>query len=419
MTRIAIISVHECPLASSEGKERGGLNVYVFELSKALARIGWEVDIYTRQQDDINPIIVQVSSRLRVIHIACGPHTPLSKSKIIENLDEFAHGVQDYIKNNTRNYDIVHAHYYLSGIVAQKLHVPWVITFHTLGLMKQLVSRSFVAEDPPERIPMELALAQSTEKIITTSANESNYVEALYNVPKNRIATSTPGVDRTVFFPKDKIQSKKTIGADPHHHIILAVGRIDPVKGFDVLLYAIKILFAKYPKLANQTCVWIVGGDIGENESMWSSELKKLTNLQHHLGLHSTVKFIPPQPQEKLVDYYNAADVVVMPSHYESFGMVALEALACDTQVITTDVMGISPLLKEFPQGHVVSANNPILLADQLHQALSNKTTNKTNPSSLHAFEWNTVASKMNEIYAEVIQKSLKLRNVCCKSRKI
>jgi D-inositol-3-phosphate glycosyltransferase len=269
--------------------------------------------------------------------------------------------------------------------------------------MKQLVSRTATNDDPPRRSIIEKALMKKAHGIMTTSDNDQLYLSTLYDIDNTKLTTIPPGVDTTLFYAKDKAQAKRTIGADPNHHIVLAVGRIDPVKGFDVLLYAIKILFGKYKTLQDNVCVWIVGGDIEESESMWSAELKKLTTLQKTLGLSSTVKFIPAQPQEKLVDYYNAAEVVVMPSHYESFGMVALEALACDTPVITTDVMGISPMVKHMPKGHVVSANNPVLLSEQLHHVLREHHV-AHHAETVGTCDWDCVATSVGEYYTKIIE---------------
>ncbi len=410
MKRIAMISVHECPLASSEGKERGGINVYVFELSKALSKLGWSIDIYTRVQDDTNPRVVQVSESIRVIHVPCGPHTPLSKKEILKAIDEFTQNVLIYIHAERLTYDVIHAHYYLSGIVAKAISqslspkIPWVMTYHTLGLMKQLVNHSAALEDPENRVALEKSLAHTATAIITTSENDTSYVSTLYDAPKNHVYTIPPGVDIRLFFPKPKTEAKKILNSENDHHIVLAVGRIDPVKGFDVLLYAIKILLIKQPQLAAELCLWIVGGDVGENSDTWSAELTRLKHLQDELNLSATVRFIPAQPQEKLVNYYNAADVVVMPSHYESFGMVALEALACDRPVITTDVMGISPILKEFPKGHVISANNPVLLAEQLLHVLTEPHGYYKNEKAMQKFDWETVAKNISALYEKIIK---------------
>lgn len=400
--RIAMISVHECPLASSEGKERGGINVYVYELSKALSRLGWYVDAYTRVQDDINPRVVSVNDRFRVIHIENGPHTPLSKEGILEALPEFTNNMRTFIEQEHIEYTAIHTHYYLSGMVAQSLkktlNTPVVMTFHTLGLMKELVSRSHDAGDPPERIQQERILAQTLDRFITSSDAGKEYLTTLYDCPDERISTIPPGVDTDLFTPMNKADAKAHIHADPDHHIILAVGRMDPVKGFDILLVALKTLLKRNPSLAGNVCLWIVGGDIEQQKDQWSMELKKLETLREELGLTAVVKFVPPQPQEALPYYYNAADVLVMPSHYESFGMVALEAIACNTPVITTDVTGISPILKETNQGRIVSANNPLALATEIQHVLNTPKISKT-ASPTAAYDWDTIAARIADVY--------------------
>jgi len=407
--RIAMVSVHECPLASSEGKERGGINVYVYELSKALARQGWLVDAFTRVQDDVNPRVVHVNDAFRVIHIESGPHTPLSKNAILASLPEFAENMQRFIEKEGKAYDLMHSHYYLSGAVAetvkQSLPVPIVMTFHTLGLMKALVSRSKDTDDPVERIPMERTLARSLNLFFTSSHMGKDYLATLYDTPEEKIAIVPPGVDTGLFAPMPRNVAKNHIGADLNHHIILAVGRMDPVKGFDVLLVALKTLMKRNPEYRDNVCLWIVGGDIEQNKARWSRELKKLDQLRNDLGLMNTVKFIRPKPQEELPYYYNAADVLVMPSHYESFGMVALEALACNTPVIATDVTGISPFLKEFPRGYIVSANNPLALADKIGEVLtSSPHDHELTAPNLTGLNWDGIAKTMSDEYERVIE---------------
>lgn len=403
-----MISVHECPLASSEGKERGGINVYVFELSKALSRIGWQVDAFTRVQDDINPRIVRVNDNFRVIHLPNGAHTPLSKEAILSALPEFTQNLLGFMQSEHITYDTIHAHYYLSGMVAREINksvarpVPTVMTFHTLGLMKQLVARSKDTDDPVLRIPTERALAAELDLFLTSSDMGRDYLSTLYDCPEQKIVTIPPGVDTALFRPIPMGDAKRHIGADDAHHVVLAVGRIDPVKGFDVLLVALKNLIKQHSHYRDRICLWIVGGNIEQDKSQWSRELKKLESLRRDLGLTATVKFVPPQPQEELPYYYNAADVLVMPSHYESFGMVALEAVSCGTPVIATDVTGISPILKELSQGHIVSANNPLALADQIDHVLRSGHEKTDQAHTLKAFDWETIAQKIAEQYMKI-----------------
>lgn len=403
-----MLSVHECPLASSEGKERGGINVYVYELSKALSRIGWQVDAFTRVQDDRNPRIVQVNDNFRVIHLPNGAHTPLSKQDILASLPQFSRNLREFMQSERISYDLLHAHYYLSGMVARDVnkaatqHIPTVMTFHTLGLMKQLVARSKDTDDPPERIPAERELAAELDLFLTSSDMGREYLSTLYDCQTQKIVTIPPGVDTKLFRPIPMEDAKRHIGADNAHHVVLAVGRIDPVKGFDVLLVALKNLLKLHPEYRNRVCLWIVGGNIEQDKVQWSRELKKLEGLRHELGLSATVKFVPPQPQEELPYYYNAADVLVMPSHYESFGMVALEAASCGTPVIATDVTGISAILKELPGGHIVSANNPLALADEIDHVLQSDHHKTGQAGALKHFDWDHIAQKIAEQYLKI-----------------
>lgn len=407
--RIAMISVHECPLASSEGKERGGINVYVYELSKALSRKGWLVDAFTRVQDDINPRVVVVNDNFRVIHIPCGTHTPLSKAGILAALPEFSRNMLSFMRDQQIPYSAMHAHYYLSGIVANQINnemavrLPTAMTFHTLGLMKQLVARSKDTDDPASRIPMEQELVRSLDLFLTSSDMGKEYLSTLYDCPEQKIVTIPPGVDTELFRPMPQGVAKKHIGAEDNHHVILAVGRIDPVKGFDVLLVALKTLMKRHPGYSDRVCLWIVGGDLEQNKTQWSRELKKLEALRRELGLGATVKFVRPQPQEELPYYYNAADVLVMPSHYESFGMVALEAASCGTPVIATDVTGISAILKELPQGHIVSANNPLALATQIDHVLRSPHRESVQNPAVKTFDWDTIADQIIRQYEKIM----------------
>ena len=273
------------------------------------------------------------------------------------------------------------------------------MTFHTLGLMKQLVARSKDTDDPPERIAVERDLVMYAHRLITSSVTGKEYLAALYDTPENKIITIPPGVDTKVFRPIPAAVAKKHIHADTHHKIILAVGRIDPVKGFDVLLVSLKMLLRKHPDYLDRLCLWIVGGDVGQNQNEWSRELKKLDTLRKTLHLSATVKFVPTQSQEELPYYYNAADVLVMLSHYESFGMVALEAIACGTQVIATDVTGISPILKDLPQGHIVSANNPLALSEQIKHVIEGAPHPQVPAEAIRMFDWNEIASRVSGVY--------------------
>jgi D-inositol-3-phosphate glycosyltransferase len=366
--RLAIISYHTCPLSDESDAEIGGMNIYVLELSKAIAKRGYFLDIFTRSQDENSPRVVNVNDHLRVIHMPAGPEESCSKKLIEQYIPEFLKNFYDFVKKENISYQIVSCHYYLSGIIGmdikKQFNIPLVMTFHTLGLMKNLVARSAEERESKERIETELILVKKSDLVIATGETDAQYIQYLYNGDPEKIAVITPGVDLNLFKPTDKIEAKKAIGASFDEKLILFVGRIEPLKGVDVLFYALKILLTAHPEL--KLCVWVVGGDISQDASEWPEELKKLSVIREELGIHTSVKFVGRKKQEELPPYYNASDIMVMPSHYESFGITAVEAMACGIPVITTDVTGVSKLIDKKHSNLITSANNPIGLAKRM-----------------------------------------------------
>ncbi len=370
--RIAVISYHTCPLSDETDAEIGGMNIYVLELSKALSKKGYYLDVFTRSQNENSPRVVQVNERLRVIHMPAGPEEPLSKKEIEQYIPEFLEHFYAFVQKEQLVYQIVSCHYYLSGIIGEdikkKIGIPLVMTFHTLGLMKNLVARSDDERESKERIETELHLVQESDQVIATGKTDAQYIQYLYDGDPEKIVVLTPGVDLNLFKPMDKVAAKRKIGAQIDEKLILFVGRIEPLKGIDVLLYALKILLTARPSL--RVCVWIVGGDISQDADEWPKELKKLSELREVLGIRTSVKFVGRKTQNELPTYYNAADLMVMPSHYESFGITAVEAMACGVPVITTDVTGVSKLIDEKHSILITSANNPIGLAQRIKMLL-------------------------------------------------
>jgi D-inositol-3-phosphate glycosyltransferase len=404
-----MISYHTCPLASAEGKETGGMNVYVLELSKQLARLGVKVDMYTRCQDPGNPEIVEVEPNLRLIHLPAGAAASLSKKEMLEVVPEFVESFTRFVTKHKLSYQVFHAHYYMSGLATEKIQqqlqwqVPMVMTFHTLALMKNLVARDNEQESP-ERIEVETELMKTAAQIITPSESDMRYMQYLYGAAEEKLVAVPPGVNTQVFKPIAKEQAKRELNAAADQKIILFAGRIEPLKGIDVLMYATKIVLARQPDL--KLALWIVGGDVSQTPSAWSKELQKLEQLRRTLNMPESVKFMGQKTQGELPLYYNAAEVVVMASHYESFGMAALEAMACGVPVITTNVSGISSLLDEKHSKLVTSANNPLLLATQIEAVLNNQVDHQAISQSLLSkvqdLDWSQVAARLLKVYSQV-----------------
>ncbi len=402
--RLAVISYHTCPLSDEADAEIGGMNVYVLELSKELARKGCTIDIFTRSQSVESPRVVQVLPTLRVIHLPAGEEIPLSKKEIAQYIPAFLDSIYAFMKKDGAVYDVVSCHYYLSGLIGleikKELGLPFMVTFHTLGLMKNLVARSESERESIDRIKSELMLVQLADKVIATSQTDAEYLRTLYSAKSINIFVLKPGVNLQLFKPIKKEIAKKKIGAPDDKKLILFVGRIEPLKGIDVLLYTLKILLNNYP--AMRVGVWIVGGDISKPSHKWPEELKKLSEIRQLLDISPSVTFVGRKEQEELPYYYNAADVLVMPSHYESFGITAVEAMACGVPVITTDVTGVSDLFDKKFRRLLTSANNPILLADKIHALLSDahahSTTGKEMQRYAQSLSWGNAAEKFIEL---------------------
>jgi D-inositol-3-phosphate glycosyltransferase len=401
MKHIAMISYHTCPLASEEGKETGGMNVYVLELSRQLARVGDVVDIFTRSVDADNIPIVQVAPGLRVIHLVAGPQKMISKKELIPHIPDFIKSYQEFCQKEHINYDILHCHYYLSGLIGSQIQKHFIISFHTLALMKNLVARSEEEKEDVLRIEAERALITKSDRVIASSESEGNYLEYLYDSPKGKIVIIPPGVDTELFRPMNMDEAKNHIHMPSSKKLILFAGRIEPLKGIDVLMYAIKIVLTRNPSYP--VCLCIVGGDISQPQSEWSQTHRALNALRKLLGLTASVTFVGQRPQHELPYYYNAAEMVVMPSHYESFGLSALEAMSCGVPVITTNVTGISSLIDEKHSSLITTVNNPLLLASQieyfLHQPQKRNEVGSSLRKHVMDLSWDHIAKKMSAVY--------------------
>lgn len=430
--RVALFSFHTCPLASEEGKESGGMNVYVLNLALELSKQKVFVDVFTRLQDEKSARVVQVNKFFRVIHLKAGKIGDVPKKELINYLDEFTDNYFKFIKGQ-ESYDVFHCHYFLSGLIGLKINslaplkTKIVMTFHTLSLLKNLVARNEGEMEDKSRIEAEMKLVKESDIILAPSENERDYLKYFYSADPKKIKIVSPGYDANLFKPMDKKLARQKISADPNHKIVLFVGRIEPLKGLDVLMYAMKILVSQCPDCP--ICLWIVGGEREQirsrllrdeirknisNETMEQSnndarinpELQKLYDLRSTLNLHSSIIFVGQKKQHELPDYYASADVVVMPSHYESFGIAALEAMATGIPVVTTNVTGISYLLDKDHSSLVTSANNPLLLAKTIEKILENEEKNPTLGITIREkvkdLTWTKTAEKIMRIYEEL-----------------
>ncbi|MFH1446235.1 MAG: glycosyltransferase [Chloroflexota bacterium] len=407
---IAMLSYHTCPLAILGGKNTGGMNVYVRELTRHLGMRGIHVDVFTRSQDEHIP---QVSHDLgygnRVVHIPAGPEFSMPKSKLAEYIPEFSRQILNFVEKKGIKYDLIYSHYWMSGIAGKVLQenwaVPMVQMFHTLGLVKQSIARSSDEYEGQYRIDGENAVIYSADKIIAATEAEKAQLVTLYHPEGNRIAIIPPGVDTCHFYPIPQDEAKEAIGIPQHDRMALFVGRIEPLKGIDTLIEAMALLKLDCGKCPHYLV--IIGGDPDASPELISLEMTRLKNLCHELGLDDMVIFIGKRGQDTLPYYYSAADVLVMPSHYESFGMVALEAMACGTSVIASEVGGLAHLIKEGETGFFVPSQDPAALADCLTKLILDdelrKSIGRQAAEYTRDYDWLKITDKVIQLFKDVL----------------
>jgi D-inositol-3-phosphate glycosyltransferase len=410
--RIAMLSVHTCPLAALGGKETGGMNVYVRELSRELGRRGIYVDVFTRSQ---NPAVPRVSDALgqngRTIHLPAGPEEPYDKNLVFDHLPEFVEGVKDFAQQEGIAYDLIHSHYWLSGWVARELRESWgspvFQMFHTLGRMKNIVAQSEEEMEMARRIEVETEIMAFVDRIVAATAMEKVQMTRLYGADPARIVVIPCGVDLTLFRPIPMDEARQQLDICERKYMVLFVGRIERLKGIDTLLEAMAIVVQDFPNWKEEICVCIVGGDTSEDSAMVDKEMQRLQDLRAALGIADLVTFLGAQAQDTLPDHYSAADVVVMPSHYESFGMVALEAMACGTPVIASQVGGLSFTVLDGVTGFLVPGRDPSALAEKITLLLKNKALrNKLGAQGIEwaqQHSWPRIADQFISLYSELV----------------
>lgn len=399
---IAMISAHSCPVGDLGARDTGGMSVYIRELARGLGEQGHSVDVYTRIHDPADPQVVELGQQARLIHLRAGEAERIHKLAVYCYLPEFTCNLENYRKNNHLKYDLVFSHYWLSGWVGKYLQqwwrVPHVIMFHTLGAVKNATG---IGEDAPElRIVTERASVSNCQRIIAPTEREKEELVRYYGAEPAKIGVVPCGVNMELFRPMDRMATRQELGFS-EEKILLFVGRIDPLKGIDRLLKAIPLL----QKHENLRLV-IIGGD--ENSR---NEVNKLKRLAAETGIQDSVTFRGLVGQEQLPHYYNAADVCVVPSYYESFGLVALESLACGTPVLATDVGEMSSIIRQGETGYVVAHNTPVELAGKIDLMLSKPPRNMESAlsirESIRTFDWSNIAGTVTEELNSVLEDRL------------
>ncbi|MFN2114085.1 MAG: glycosyltransferase [Anaerolineae bacterium] len=414
--RVCMLSVHSCPLAAPGGKETGGMNVYVRELSRQLGRRGYLVDNYTRSESPDVPHILDtdLGPNVRVIHVVAGPESHMDKADAWRYAPEFVAGVKGLIAAEGLDYDLYHSHYWMSGWVARQLAdrypAPIVHMFHTLGVMKELARRDGTIGELAQRQKVERDIARFADTIVAGSGLDRDQIAQHYEADPGKLQVIPPGVDLDLFRPIPREVAVDFVGADPDARVVLFVGRPDPVKGLDTLVRAISIVVEREPSLRDNACLCIIGGDKTDDPRRTDAEQIRIDALRQELGLADFVKFLGAVPQGDLPYYYSLAEVLVVPSLYESFGMVALEAMACGTPVIASDVGGLSTLVRDGRTGFLVPDSDPEALAEKLLPLLRDPALRRTlgyhGIATAEAYGWPSIAERIERLYEATLAKA-------------
>ena len=407
-----MLSVHACPLAKLGGRDSGGMNVYVRELARDLGARGIEVDVFTRWRERYDPRIQQLGPNARVIHVESGPIGYWPKMAVYEHLDQFGEKLLEHVAAEGKRYDLVHAHYWLSAKVARTLaehwRVPRIQMFHTLGLVKREVLDEDIDGESDVRVAIEREAVRESAAVVAASTIELAELRQLYRADPSRVAVIPCGVDPEVFKPVRQADAREALGRDQCERLVLFVGRIEQIKGIDVLLRALGLLFQRHPDLRSDVCLLVVGGALDPGDDAPETEkILELRRLVHEHRMESNVAFVGSRDQEQLALYYAAADVCAVPSLTESFGLVALEAMACGTPVVGTRVGGLQTLIEDGESGLLVPAGDDTALAEAIHAVLTDHRlrTHLSHGARERAerFTWSRVGQRMTELYDKVL----------------
>lgn len=400
MGTLAVVSMHTSPLAQPGSGDSGGMNVYVRELVASIAQAGVGCNVYVRRWAPDLPDEVDVEPGFRVIHVPAGP-VDLPKEHLPDVVGAFTAWVQDHIVSEGTT-EALHANYWLSGVAGHRikhaLDLPLVCTFHTLARVKADTGD----DEPQRRVDAETEVIRCCDAILANSAEEATQLERFYGADPARVEIVPPGVDHAFFSPGDRCGARHALGLDCDGPLLLFVGRIQPLKGLDVAIGALAHMANRDARLV------VVGGPSGAEGA---EHERHCQNLVAAAGLGDRVIFRPPQPHHLLSSYYRAADVCLVPSRSESFGLVALEAGACGTPVVAAAVGGLLTLVQDGVTGLLVDSRDPRAYAAAIDQVLDRPAFASSlggNAAALaRRYTWSTTAGRLRRIYADLTASSL------------
>ncbi|MBW4469921.1 MAG: glycosyltransferase [Stenomitos rutilans HA7619-LM2] len=406
--RLALISEHASPFGVLGGVDSGGQNVYVGQLAKHLATMGYAVDVFTRRDHTLLPDVADWVDGVRLIHVPAGPATHVRKEDLLPYIAEFTAYVLQFCKRQSTPYDLIHANFWMSGLVAadvkQQLGIPFVMTFHALGRVRRL-HQGKADEFPDERFAIEDRIAAEADAIIAECPQDEDDLCRLYQADPNKIVIIPCGFNPMEFEPLSKPLARVALGLPADERVILQLGRMVPRKGIDTVIRSLAYLIQEHQTPAQ---LIIVGGDANDFDSRITTEVTRLKTIAVETGVADRVTFVGRQGREVLKYYYSAADVFITTPWYEPFGITPIEAMACGTPVIGANVGGIKFTVRDGETGYLVPPNEPTAIAErlaylyqqpQLLATFRQQAIKRAN----ELFTWQTVATAMASLYERVI----------------
>jgi glycosyltransferase involved in cell wall biosynthesis/phosphoheptose isomerase len=406
--RVALISEHASPLSILGGVDSGGQNVYVGQLARHLAALGYGVDIFTRRDSERLPEIVEWTHGIRVIHVPAGPAAFVRKEEMLPYMEEFTIYLTHFGRCQREAYDLLHANFWMSGLVAcelkQALGVPFVITFHALGRVRRL-HQGDADGFPDVRFAIEDRIVTEADRIIAECPQDEEDLIRLYNADPAKVTIVPCGFDPAEMSPISKPLARFALDLPPEERVILQLGRMVPRKGVDTVIRALGRLVREHHVTAR---LLIVGGDSDEPNPAITPEIGRLQEIAREEGVAEHVTFVGRRGRETLKYYYSAADIFVTVPWYEPFGITPVEAMACGTPVVGSAVGGIKFTVRDGETGYLVPANNPDKLAERLahlyqHPKLLGLLSQQAVRRANDLFTWARVTETMVHAYEDVL----------------
>jgi len=406
--KICTISYHSCPFSLLGGDANGGMSVYLKELSASLACIPEvNIDIFTRIQTPVVKGIKNISSQVRVIHLKGGPEYPVDKRRVYDFLPEFSENFEDYILRKKERYDLIFTHYWLSGLVGERIKfkygLPLIHVYHTLAFFKKRALRN---GEHISRMRAEQHLAWVSDAIVSSSFEEKKNLIGEYGISPSKAKVIYPGVNPRLFFPIWNKEVYQETGWRESHRILLYVGRIDPVKGLMTIVETFELLKKRNRRLYDQLKLLVIGGGRKNIDLPKNDEFVLIKDVIRKNKLGDKIVFLGSRRQSQLKSYYSAADALVVPSLYESFGLVVIEALACGTPVLVSRIGEMHTLVKEGKNGFSFRSNDPPSLAYCLENFFCHKErlwgSQMMRQDIINKFSWEKTAEQTYRIFTDI-----------------